>query len=158
MPTRDLDLFELYFQRNSAYYLDKLEKYKLGKKYSFNLFPFLFGFFWFLYRKMYIQAFFFAVLIIAADYIQQMIGSDANGDPNIYINIFSTFLFATITGFIGNTLYVQQAERTIANAKTKFTDQAAIHKYVKQKGGVSYGFLILLALAIIFFFIMNNNP
>jgi len=58
----DVTLYEAYFQKSKSYYLNRLDWYLKGQKYSFNLFAFLFGLFWFMYRKMYLEA---AVIFLA---------------------------------------------------------------------------------------------
>ncbi len=157
MTTEEPDFFNLYFQKNTAYYQDKLAKYKQGKKYTFNVFAFLFGLFWFIYRKMYLEAFAFIIFVVATSFLEEIIAIATNENSNLFVSVITTFSIATITGFFGNNLYLQKAIKTITYAKTGLPDEAQIKKYIKQKGGVSYLFLIVLALAIIFFFIYNNE-
>ena len=105
--TNDLQLFELYFQKSKEYYLDKLTKYKSGQKFTFNIFAFLFGLFWFVYRKMYLQALIILLVIIGEGFIEQLILTNSvDENTSSIINIISTIAIATITGLLGNNLYI----------------------------------------------------
>ena len=153
----DLQLYELYFRKSKEYYIDKLTKYKSGQKFTFNVFAFLFGLFWFVYRKMYIQALLILLAIIGESFIEQLIlANNVDENTSKTINIISTIAIATITGLLGNNLYIKQAEKSIALAKTKYKDNEQLEKAIKRKGGVSYILLILVVLTIIIFFVYNN--
>ena len=51
----DIELYKSFFQKRDDYYLETLDKYNQGKKFTFNYATLIFGIFWFLYRKMYIE-------------------------------------------------------------------------------------------------------
>ena len=50
-------LYEDFFQKNNSYYLEQLKYYNNGKKFRFSYAALIFGLFWFLYRKMYLEFF-----------------------------------------------------------------------------------------------------
>src|SRR5438128_9616888 len=106
----DTALFEEFFQKSKSYYLDKLTKYQSRQKFTFNVFAFLFGIFWFLYRKMYIETIAILVLLILEALFETFIlGQDADNMINVIITIAS----ATIIALLANYFYIRKAERTI---------------------------------------------
>lgn len=44
----DDELYATYFKKDIEYYLNRLERYRNGNKYVFNVYAFFFGIFWFM--------------------------------------------------------------------------------------------------------------
>ncbi len=63
----------VYFGKNSDYYLDRWKEYKDGRKISFKPYAFLFGIFWFLYRKMYLIFLLIIVVLIVEGIVEDYI-------------------------------------------------------------------------------------
>ncbi|WP_338813563.1 DUF2628 domain-containing protein [Bernardetia sp. Wsw4-3y2] len=152
----DNTLFELFFHKSKEYYIDKLISYQKGQKFTFNVFAFLFGLFWFIYRKMYLQAFVILLIVVGEGFLEVLFFPDMDESTINTVNVVMTILIATITGFMGNYLYIKHAERVITNAQQKYNDTEQIHKIVKRKGGVSYLVFIILAGIIALIFLYNN--
>ncbi|WP_375560990.1 DUF2628 domain-containing protein [Bernardetia sp. OM2101] len=152
----DNTLFELFFHKSKEYYIDKLISYQKGQKFTFNAFAFLFGLFWFTYRKMYVQALVILLILGIEGFLEVLLFPDMDETTINNVNIFMTILIATITGFTGNYLYIKHAERIIENTQKKYNDTEQIYEIVKRKGGVSYLVFIILVIIIVLFFLYNN--
>lgn len=60
----DKDLFEAYFKVGKEYYINRLERFRKGDKYSFNIYAFFFAMPWLVYRKLYKELGIFTLIII----------------------------------------------------------------------------------------------
>lgn len=149
-------IYEQFFQRNSAYYLEKLQLLRQGKKFSFNFFAFLFGFFWFLYRKMYLESLVIAFILVLQSIAEVYIFEELFGDRSVLYHWLVTFLIWTIIGFTANFLYLRKAERIVSRAFADNKDPELAQQYVLKKGGTSYLFLIIFVLVIAAFAIYLN--
>ncbi len=150
-------LYEAFFQRNASYYLDKLEKERNGQKFSFNFYAFLFGFFWFLYRKMYLAAFLiFTLLLIeglAEFYFLQFLDNQL---ATTLITWIMNILIWSITGFTANYLYIRKATAIITKIDNRGLAEQDAVQFAKKKGGTSYIFLLPIILLIISLIVYNN--
>ena len=151
--TEDQELFETYFKRSKSYYLDRWIKFKDGQKITFNVFAFLFGLLWFIYRKMYIEALVLSTVILGEGILEILILPEDAGSTT---NIMATILIATGAGLLGNYFYFRKAEKVVQNAKAKFSEFEQQKIFLSNKGGVSYVFLIAIGAIILLFFIYNN--
>ena len=155
--TEDIELFEEYFQKNKSYYSGKLEKYKSGQRFSFNVFAFFFGVFRFLYRKMYVEAIIIIFALILEGFLESIILTNKfEQDQSAIVNILGTIIIWSIIGFLGNYFYLRKAEKTIKYAKQNYSNNELLKKYLKKKGGVSFVFLLVIIVVIISFFVYNN--
>ena len=155
--TNEIELYEEFFQKRKSYYLDKWAKLRNGQKFSFNVFAFLFGLFWFMYRKMYIEAIIVFVAIIAESFLEELILTNNIGqDTRKVISIVGIIVIATIIGFLGNYFYLRKADRIIQVAKKKYTDNEQQKIFLKKKGGISFIFLIIILVIILLLFAYNN--
>ncbi|MCC6723153.1 MAG: DUF2628 domain-containing protein [Saprospiraceae bacterium] len=150
--TEDIELYEAFFQKSKSYYLDKLMRFNTGQEYRFNFFAFLFGLFWFVYRKMYVEAFIIIAFIIIEGLVEELVVPESLSKV---ANIIATLAISTITGFLGNNLYIRKAHRTIIEAKEKFQDMEAQKTFLAKKGGVS--FIVLIALFLLIFGVVFYN-
>ncbi len=145
-------LYEQFFQRSRSYYLNKVDSYNSGRKITFNLAPFIFGFSWFIYRKMYLEAgIVFAILILQVIIEEALLSSTLNTIIQKSISSCISIIIWAATGFLGNYLYISKAKRIIA--QTADLPEIEQEKILSKKGGVSLlipivliGAYILLAL------------
>lgn len=155
--TNDVALYEAYFQKNKPYYLDRLERYRNGQKYSFNPFTFLFGLFWMLYRKMYIEAVVIILVLGVESFLEELIlPEDLGRETEQLVNIISTIVLATIVGFIGNYLYLRKAHKVVEKAKAELAGSEEQVAFLRKQGGVSHLFLAIILVVIIAFFVYNS--
>ncbi|GHE72047.1 hypothetical protein GCM10011340_30230 [Roseivirga thermotolerans] len=68
-------------------------------------------------------------------------------------NIFMTFLFATVSGFIFNRLYLAKAIKVIDNIQIQEDEEAK--KYLRKQGGTSIVSALLLAVGMVIFAWLN---
>ncbi|WP_126652359.1 DUF2628 domain-containing protein [Chryseobacterium aureum] len=142
--------YEDFFQESSSYYLEKLNLFEKGKKFTFNYAALIFGIFWFLYRKMYLEA----IVIYSLFYIEscfesfflvKIIGTEQTKLVCYCISI----IMLIIIGFCGNLLYFSKAKRTIKKAEEKFLTYEQQKEYLSKKGGTTLLYAILVMLIII---------
>src|SRR6185436_4922494 len=97
--------------------------YRNGQRFTFNIFAFLFGLFWFTYRKMYVEALIILLAIIGESFIEELfLANSVDPGADKMISIIVTIVIATITGFLGNSLYIRHAQKSINASKEKFKD------------------------------------
>ncbi len=135
----DNELYEIFFSKRKEYYIEKLKLYGVGKRFTFNYAPLLFGIFWFLYRKMYIESLFIFIIMCAEINFENMvlikfIGSEQTKLFGLFFSVLSFILL----GFIGNHLYIKKAKKIIRDAKKESDDFLIQKEYVLKKGGTSY--------------------
>ena len=153
--SQDLELFELYFQKNKDYYIERLARFNEGQKFTFNVFAFFFGIFWFIYRKMYLQAVIITFLLFAEAFLEEIMLDDFEYKTEKFIEILFPIILAGVIGSIGNYLYLNKAKKIIQRSTARYNGDE-LRKIIKRKGGVSYSFLVVLAIAIVLFFLYNN--
>ncbi|GGK56446.1 DUF2628 domain-containing protein [Rufibacter glacialis] len=149
------DYYRAYFGNDADYYLDKLEKYQAGTKITFNIAAFFFGIFWMLYRRMYRQGLLVMVALTAESYllgivIQQYGISDSNAK---LLNNISTIAWSVLVGFLGNWLYLRQAQAKVAQAlEEEDSEQEAVNR-LNAQGSITLiphiivaGLILLLVL------------
>jgi hypothetical protein len=142
----DNALYEAFFQKQVAYYSEKLERFKNGEKYMFNVAAFFFGISWMLYRKMYIEAIALVGILFVEVLFEQLIFS-------VVASKVISFLISLATGFafgsLANFFYLQKAQRTVELAKATFITHEERLVYVKKNGGINTLALIIITLFII---------
>ena len=113
--------------------------------------------FWFLYRKIYVEAILIIIALILEGFLESIILTNKIGqDQSTIVNILGTITLWTIIGFLGNYFYLKKAVKTILFAKQNYPDNELLKKYLKEKGGVSFVFLVVIIIVIISFFVYNN--
>lgn len=155
----DVSLYEAYFQKGKPYYLNRLDRYLKGQQYSFNPFAFLFGLFWFMYRKMYIEAVVVLLAMMVEGFLESLILPENIGrEKEQLVSIISTIVIATIIGFVGNYFYFRKAGKVIEKAKMKFAGSEEQISFLKERGGVSYFFLVIILVIIVALYVFNSYP
>jgi hypothetical protein len=151
-----LEFYEAFFQKQTQYYLNRLKRYKEGDKFTFNVFAFFFGIFWFTYRKMYIEAVLIIVFIVIEAYLENLTFYDEfEGGAPPTVRIIGTIAVNFLIGFVANYLYLRKAIKTV-NRIGAHRDGETQLIMLKRKGGVSFIILLLLMLAVLSLFIYNN--
>jgi hypothetical protein len=154
----DNALYEVFFQKQVAYYFKQLERFNNGEKYMFNVAAFFFGISWMLYRKMYLETIAFVGILFVEVLFEQLIFSVLASKVISYlIGLATGFAFGTLANFF----YLQKAQRTVALAKATFSTHEERLVYVKKNGGTNTIALIIVVLCVIvlfsFIFWVNNS-
>lgn len=138
------ELYEAYFQDSSNYYLEQLNYYEKGKKFRFSYSSVIFGLFWFLYRKMYLEFFVIIIIFYAESQFENYILAELIGTEQAELFSFAADIILTITlGIIGNNLYLKKAKRTVEQAQIRFADPEQQKKFLGKKGGTSILFVMI---------------
>jgi hypothetical protein len=152
----DTELFGTYFQTSQRFYLDKLERYRNGEKYVFNVYAFFFGIAWFIYRKMYLEALIIFLILIAEGLLEGLLMQGSNYNINKMFDIATSIIMGAITGYIANHLYFCKAEKVIEFAKHKEPDDESLLEYIDKKGGTTWWFLLIIPAIVTALFVYNN--
>jgi hypothetical protein len=136
-----------YFLIQSDYYFEKYKSYKSGDKIIFNVWPFLFGIFWFLYRKLWLEAF---VILLLYLIIYTLNTGIAEPDNEWLVNSLFNIIIATGLGFSGNYFYLKNAEKKVQSVLSTISDEKQRVRVLSKKGGVSLApyFLLFVFLSI----------
>lgn len=154
---QDNFIYEAFFQKNTSYYLDKLEKFRNGQRFTFNLYAFLFGFAWFLYRRMY-RITLLLLLVLALESVLEayLIEFVEDGLLKKAISYALNISIWTGTAFVGNYFYIHRANSVVNEIASKNLSEEEATQYARKKGGTSLLFLFVL-IAIIVSLVLYNN-
>ncbi|MNK30391.1 hypothetical protein D3C87_488080 [compost metagenome] len=146
-----IQLYEIFFQKNNSYYLEQLKYYEQGKKFRFSYSALIFGIFWFLYRKMYLEFFIIFIFYYLETILENSVLTKLIGIEQTKVVNFSVTIILLITlGIIGNNLYIKKAKRTLRQAEVKYSEIEKQKEFIARKGGTSFIYVtILLALFIL---------
>ena len=122
------EYYKAYFGNNQSYYLPVMIDFDKGKKFSFNLWSFLGGLFWQLYRRLYMAMLLFFAFILVESIIQQQVLSDTGmvENGNVLINFILTLIFGVIYGYTGNYFLMRKTKEKIINILEMETDEDII--------------------------------
>lgn len=135
-----------FFQGSQEYYLDKVEDYEAGRKFSFHPYACLFGIAWYMYRKLYWQILLVGAIILG-QMIIELIVVWAFDITDLRSAEYVSGIMAMITSAVmANYLYVRKALRQVRKAGQKYKDEASVLAYLHKKGGTSYALFFLLLL------------
>ena len=146
-----------YFGKQSEYYLEKYKSYKSGDKFSFSAWAFLVGALWFLYRKLWFEA----LVIILIYFIIERIGNAIfdiqlfKSDNLILAYSLIRFLLAMAFGFVGNYLYLKNAEKKINKVLLRISNEDERIRTLTKKGGVSWAPYILIVVEVCVLILLN---
>jgi len=142
-----------YFGHKSNYYVEIYKDYHSGNRFNVNIGAFFTGFFWFLYRKLYLHAlvifgsFFLLGILEQTIYETFWIGLE---DQKI-VYVIENCTIAFILGFTGNYFYIKKADREIQQVLSSTSDENERIRMLKRKGGISWIPFALLGLLILFY-------
>jgi hypothetical protein len=150
------ELLNIYFRRNSDYYIGQMNKYEERGKCSFSVAAFFLGIFWMAYRKMYVHILIVFGIISVETLIRETL---------YYINVISTSIYeiidnlfplilALVIGFLSNRFYIIKTKRAIQKILTENNNEEVIKGLVSKKGGTNLAapFLLLLIFVLLFCF------
>ncbi len=144
----DNNYLEHFFDSSNEYYFSKLEAFENKKKISFNIYAFLFGFLWFLYRKMYRQAMYLIACVVLVSAGENLyFGARLTSEPHLalILNGVNTLLFSLFTGFFGNWIYLVFAKKEIARIiQHTENDEQLRMKLIAQRGSTSHLWVIVI--------------
>lgn len=131
--------YKLYFGKKADYYFDIVTELDSGKRVVFNLFSFLFGLFWMLYRKLYLPLLIVVILIFLESMIEQTILISINASPvtEAVVEKISLFIWVSLLGFFGNTMYINQANRKITKILALNLTIEETDRKIKKAGGTT---------------------
>jgi hypothetical protein len=79
---------------------------------SWNISAFLFGIFWWFYRKMYVEAVIILIILFSSDILFPIFNVDI--ETGFKIDILLGVAFALFSGIFGNIVYLKHTERNIS--------------------------------------------
>ncbi|MNY11479.1 hypothetical protein D3C86_1445100 [compost metagenome] len=131
--------------------MEQLKYYEQGKKFRFSYSALIFGIFWFLYRKMYLEFFIIFIFYYLETILENSVLTKLIGIEQTKVVNFSVTIILLITlGIIGNNLYIKKAKRTLRQAEVKYSEIEKQKEFIARKGGTSFIYVtILLALFIL---------
>lgn len=153
------EYYRIYFGKSANYYLELLENYFEGRKFSFNAAAFFIGLFWMLYRKMYRVFFIFLGGIIAEGFILEYIIFEeilqfSKGQLDAVSRI-ATIAFSAICSTTGNYFYLKQSIENVNRiVKNNEGNSDVIKEELARVGGVSWMGVLVFLLVVIFFVII----
>ncbi|SDK97125.1 Protein of unknown function [Catalinimonas alkaloidigena] len=145
------EYFRAYFGQSADYYWQKVEEYGDGRTYTFNVFAFVFGLSWMLYRKMYRPMVVLLGLILLSSALESSLWMRLHlSEATIeFIGNAEMVAWAFLMGFLGNNLYLKQAARTIESVTDELDDKEHIKARLAQLGGVTLRPHLLILLFLI---------
>lgn len=161
------DLLRVYFLKQSNYYIDKHEKLEKGKKFTFNFWAGFFNTWWFIYRKMYLNALIIFALGTILSVLFELIIPFINPFHFNYSEFLVTFIFYTIPyffilAFLGNYLYIIKANKVVDGFLRKHKLEELNRKdldILREKGGTNLFLVIILIIVftIIYGVLISNG-
>ena len=139
-----------FFGDSPAYYLKANRAMFGGENASFNFPAFLFGLFWFLYRKMYVYAIGIFALLFMIDQGIHVIGRSMPHYKEAlqFFSFFITLAVSIVMGFKSNEIYIGYANRKIHEITVAYSDESQRIEAMNKAGGTSL--LIPWAIAGVF--------
>ncbi len=143
--------YRAYFGVDADYYLRKLAQYRAGTKITFNIGAFFFGIFWMLYRKLYVAGIMVIIALTLESYLLGMAIeyykiSDGNAK---LLNNLSTLFWSLLVGFLGNWLYLRQAEAKVNHALEEEDNERDTVARLAYEGNITYIPHIIIAALIL---------
>ncbi len=160
MTERRLEKYlQVYFQAESNYYSYVYLRYLNGKKITFNLMAFFIGFFWMLYRKLYVQGLIYILTVVLMFFGWQFLIKKYQLEDQVVLYAFygMNLLFSLFTGFVGNYIYMRHMEKNLEAVLVKTANEEERIAQLNKKGGVSVlSFFIALLFWLFYMYKVNN--
>ena len=148
--------YRLFFRRKADYYLNILEEFDPGRKAVFNLYAFFFGFFWMLYRRMYLECLQLIIVIMGETILEQMIlvSLDATESTMTLIDRISMIVWGGLIVIFANRFYIDRANRKISKVLKLGLSEEETNNKIQSVGGVTLiPHLIILVLIVVMVFL-----
>lgn len=163
LSPEDHALFKAYYQTETKYYIDRLEKYLNGQSHSFNIKALLISYLYLCYRKMFKWAgiFFlisFAISIIQSIFLSGLIDNFVSYNTSIAIEKVIDLVFFVVIGAYTNRLYLEQSIRDIDRIKKQTSDHEERLRLAAKKGGVNWVVPFALIVFLISIWAIVANP
>jgi len=152
------ELYKNYFQENSDYFIEQMERFNERGKYSFSVAAFFLGVFWMAYRKMYLHILIILGIIYAETFIEELLlnlNIISNGTYEL-IDKLSMLVWGIIIGSLSNRLYISKSQKIVSKILKENSNDEQINELIIQKGGTSwiaplilifgFGFIVFLSL------------
>jgi hypothetical protein len=154
----DQELYAAYFGRSADYYLDVLERFRNGQRFVFNPFSLIMGLMWFLFRKLYREAFMFFFISILLGFMQTYIFRfPVIAAHQQSISFVVTILLNLSYGIFGNYLYMRKAMKEVAFAKSQSASKDDVLAYLSYKGGTTmHPVFILIILFLVYLLLLKH--
>ena len=131
-PTKEMLRWRQFIGKSANFYIERWIRIEYGDKISFNFAAFLFGAFWFLYRKMYLEAFIVMIFFAVKPSI-----TNSFIDENSPLNLLFTIITGTVLGFTGNLIYYHSAKRKINRIVAASVSEETALVSIAKRGGTS---------------------
>lgn len=142
-----ISVWSKFIGENVDYFVVRWLQIEEGKILSFNLGAFLFGMLWMIYRKMYVIAVLWLVVLSGLEFIENTLINV--GMNSIVIHLVFGLLPSFLTGVFGNWLYYKYASFKIQSLKAKYGGSDQFYWELENSGGVSF-IAVLVGIAILF--------
>jgi hypothetical protein len=151
------EYYQEYFGNDAGYYLEKLEQYRRGIRFTFNIGAFFLGVFWLLYRKMYLFAGLAVVVVTASSLLlETVLKSNAVPANNALLwNNGLTIFWSILLGFTGNWLYLKQAQKHVQKALRDERNETEALLQLRAQGSTTLMPHIYFAAIILVFLLLN---
>lgn len=151
------EFYEKYFQENSNYYINQMQKFERRGKYSFNAYAFFLGFLWMSYRKMYKHILILFGILIAEVFIEDALYEFNFISLKTYeiIDILSRLVWWIFIGVFANRLYISESKKVVTKILEQHSDKEQILKLITKKGGTSLIGPICLIVLIVLLLVLS---
>jgi len=148
--------FVLFFGDQPRYYLNEYRHQYIGRKWSFNLGSFFFGFLWFIYRKMYLLALAFFILTILSSQLELFIYAhfEVGYETRKVTSYLVPLIWGFASGFSGNYFYARHATKEVDTVIQTYPDEEQRLIVLKQKGGTTNSVYLFALLLVAFYFLV----
>jgi Tfp pilus assembly major pilin PilA len=150
MPSDSADEFRSFIGKNAGYYITKFKKFESDRsdkiQVTWNWPAFFFGFWWFIYRRLYLSALFvFAINLMP--FCTRLIFDISTSN---ILGIVFGLLLMIIWGASANYIYYKRAKKKIAEIENLYPITITRHAELARTGGVNRIAIVLpLTIAII---------
>jgi len=155
----ELKNYELYFGTRKDYFIPKLIDFEKGKRISFNIGPFFFGIFWFLYRRLYIHSLIIFIIVIFELFIERQllkrIGNSQNAE--ITLRIIWLLVSGIILGYLGIYFFLKQSKKKIENIMNSSIDEFLKIKRLKKSGSGNWILVLSTIIVLIVMIILGQK-
>ncbi len=155
----NIEYFENYFGNSKDYYMPKLIAFERGKKYSFNLSAFLFGMFWFLYRRLYIHSLIILLVILIESRLERIVITLLGNTKDIELSLRITWLimFGIVCGYFGNYFYLKQSKKKVEQIIEKTAEESQKMRKLKKAGSGNWIIVLLILVVSILSMVINQK-
>lgn len=152
---RQEENWRLFVGPRADYYLREWRKIKDGQRFTFNLWAFVFGVFWLLYRQMLRPTVLYLSLYFAAGFVEKIVFQSLGMPiPPIWWFAVRTLLFSLLLGLLGNWVYLIDAEGKIQQINSNYPPERR-REMLRLKGGTSAVPVVLFVLLILIILLTN---